>query len=501
MSIEVYKYEEKIADLIRNNTATIAFQLSNEGNFAYASEQAPVADLLKPHSIDRDSMWFPAILVTTNWNRNDDVFSPEEVAKAKETPVNKPINWQHNGDEKKGNEIIGVINSCIPVDDSYTSIPQDVNLAALDKYHLSVGCLIWKQNFPTYGKKIQDGLANNSLFISMESVFPNFGYALTINGRDITLIDRNPDTAWLSQFLRAYKGPGIVNLDGIEYRVGRWLKNITFMGAGIVNQPGNPESIILLDKPVFASQAKFNFQENENKLVKSIINCVSWIGNNNLEGNDIMADNKENKAVACETSAEMEKVKSEFMDKIKAMEEAKVQAEAAQAKAEAELASAKTAIAEVEAKAAKLEASLTQANEAKAKVEAELSVANAQIAESNAKIDNIEKDKIATARMIEAEALGMISNAEEDFKKFRAMDDATFQNIKDFVTKAKASANINSSESIEVDVKAAAEEVSKAKSKVEDAEFANAASAKSSHPDKLAILCEFISQNVVKSKK
>lgn len=502
MSIEVYPHEEKIADLVKNNTASIAFQLSTDGNTAYASEHASVVDLLRPSIIDKDSMWFPAILVTTNWNRNDDVFSPEEVAKAKKTPINKPINWQHNGDEKKGNEIIGVINACIPVDDSYDSIPDEVNLSGLDKYHLSVGCLVWKQNFPSYVKRIEEGLEKNTLFISMESTFPTFGYALTTNGKDISLIDRNPNTAWLSQFLRAYKGPGIVNIEGVEYRVGRWLKNITFMGAGMVNNPGNPESIILLDKPVFASAAKFNFQENENELVKSVINGVSSV-DNNLESNIIMADTKEIKAVANDAEAAMEKVKSEFMDKVKAAEDAKASVEAAKAKVEAELAAAKLAIAESESKAAKLEAALNQANEAKAKVEADLSTASKSLADAQSTIASAEKDKVASARFEEAKSLGLVSDPDSDLKKFRDMDESTFASIKEYASKAVANAKIAPKEAVktEVDVKSATDEVAKAEVDKAEVNVEVLGTSQTKKIDNFAILQDFLNKEVVKTRK
>ena len=47
---------------------------------------------------DTDMQYVQSILVTSNWNKNDDIFEPEEIWKAKETPEHKPTNLNH--DEK-----------------------------------------------------------------------------------------------------------------------------------------------------------------------------------------------------------------------------------------------------------------------------------------------------------------------------------------------------------------------------------------------------------------
>ncbi len=36
-----------------------------------------------------------AILVSTGWNKNDDIFTPEEVWKARSSPLHKPMNDEH----------------------------------------------------------------------------------------------------------------------------------------------------------------------------------------------------------------------------------------------------------------------------------------------------------------------------------------------------------------------------------------------------------------------
>ncbi|MFM7978320.1 MAG: hypothetical protein ACKPKO_03310, partial [Candidatus Fonsibacter sp.] len=53
---------------------------------------------------DKDLYYVQSILVTSSWNKNDDIFDSEEVWTAKDTPSHKPTNLEH--DE---NTIIGHI--------------------------------------------------------------------------------------------------------------------------------------------------------------------------------------------------------------------------------------------------------------------------------------------------------------------------------------------------------------------------------------------------------
>lgn len=209
------------------------------------------------------------ILVSTNWNRNDDVFVPEQVWAAKDTPLFKPANMGHQGKEiDKSNETIGVIYSSTPVDDDYNPISSnDGN----EKFHLLVGMYLWAKYWPTYVNEIKKGIENNTMYISMECTFPDFGYALREpNSDSINLISRTDQTSWLTKYLRAYKGPGKVTIENKDYIIGRWLKKITFTGVGFVIKPGNPESILFKD---FIMSANANLQlVDDSELLKVLIN-------------------------------------------------------------------------------------------------------------------------------------------------------------------------------------------------------------------------------------
>ena len=58
-----------------------------------------------------DLYYLKSILVSTGWNKNDDVFDPKELFAARSTPEDKPFNYMHN--EK---DIIGHITGNVVVD-------------------------------------------------------------------------------------------------------------------------------------------------------------------------------------------------------------------------------------------------------------------------------------------------------------------------------------------------------------------------------------------------
>jgi hypothetical protein len=220
-------------------------------------------------SLDSDIMLVRSILVTTNQNKNDDVFLPAEVWKARYTPIHKPTNLNHLGSEKTENHIIGVIVNSYPVDDNLEYVwGEEGDLP--EKYHLAVDSHIWKKLFPETAKQIKAKIATGELFVSMEVWFKDFGYALVgKNDPNIRrLIERNEFTSFLSASLRRFGGTGEVNIEGVDYKVGRILKDLTFGGVAIVDTPANPESKFLLG-PIEKSEGSFKGVEVEKLLSPS----------------------------------------------------------------------------------------------------------------------------------------------------------------------------------------------------------------------------------------
>ena len=277
----------KITVFDAEREAGIEEQIRSQASLAYVSQLCPAAPAAKSKNAfkplnknllkdikaiagqkDKDVFRTFSILVSTSWNKNDDVFSQEEVWAARETPTYKPANLEH--DEKK---IVGGIIGTWPVDDEYNLIDPNVSLDELPEvYHLLVSSVIYNQwQDPEYKsraeeliKKIEDG----QMFVSMECVFSGFDYAVVAPNDDNHIVARTNDTAFLSRHLRAYGGTG--EFQG--HKVGRLLKNITFSGKGFVEKPANPDSIIFDRETAFdftnASIAKNLFSYNNGVSVK-----------------------------------------------------------------------------------------------------------------------------------------------------------------------------------------------------------------------------------------
>ena len=73
-------------------------------SIVYASEALPCkTNYMRPTHIkslaslaDADLYYVQSILVTSSWNKNDDIFDKAEVWLAKDTPEDKPTNLEHD---------------------------------------------------------------------------------------------------------------------------------------------------------------------------------------------------------------------------------------------------------------------------------------------------------------------------------------------------------------------------------------------------------------------
>jgi hypothetical protein len=199
---------------------------------------------------DQDIYSVYSVLVTTSWNKNDDVFDKDEVWLARETPKYKPTNIEH--DER---QIVGGIIDSWAVDDNFSLLSQkEESLDLPDHYHIVVASVIYKQwQDPAYQKRAQDLIAQieaGQKYVSMECIFHGFDYAVVDPHGKHHVIPRNDESAFLTSHLRSYGGTGSYQ----EHQVGRLLRNITFSGKGFVEKPANPESVI------FDKDATFDFR-------------------------------------------------------------------------------------------------------------------------------------------------------------------------------------------------------------------------------------------------
>lgn len=218
-------------------------------------------------SAQPDLLYMDSILVSTGENLNDDVFTPDEMWKARNTPVLKPVDWEHEtgsevSDEdfaanpKKpvvGNQIIGVMYNTYTVDADGNQISDDKATASdfkiPEKFHIVDQAAIYKGLYPKTAAKIEKGAKENNLFVSMEVWFDAYDYLVGSK-----IVARNEQTAFLDKNLRAKGGSGQFGTVAIK----RVLRNLTFGGKGIVYRPANKESVIksVTSQPVQASASE-----------------------------------------------------------------------------------------------------------------------------------------------------------------------------------------------------------------------------------------------------
>lgn len=288
MQIFQQEYDDGIAEIIRSNAS-----------ISYASALEPCDKVLKSRAFkalasmqDSDLYYTQSILVSSSWNKNDDIFDKDEVWVARHSPEHKPTNLEH--DEGL---IIGHIVSNYPITEDGILIDENTPVENLpNKYHILTGAVIYKSytkpELRERTEKLISEIENGTKYVSMECFFKGFDYGL-INkeNNEFKVLARDNNTAYLTKYLRAYGGLG----EHENYRIGRVLRNITFSGKGYVDKPANPDSIIF-NKDDF----KFVETEKNDDFTKS---GVTIFQSTEQTENNKMSEQAENLSVDCAKAA------------------------------------------------------------------------------------------------------------------------------------------------------------------------------------------------------
>jgi len=386
--IPIFKAEASVdglADMIRaNSSITYASQLKKweltdeirEHVMAAVSKDKALAD-----AHDTDLYYTQSILVSSNWNLNDDVFDRAETWAARHTPAHKPTNLEH--DEKT---LVGHITNSWGMTEDGVLIPDNTMVDDLpDMFHIVNGAVIYTrwadEQLMARTDKLIAEIESGEKFVSMECLFTNFDYAvISPDNSKFHVVARNEDTAYLTKYLRAYGGQGAYE----DYQIGRLLRNITFCGKGYVDKPANPNSILLND----ASKFHFTGASQENPFSEKngvILSC----SHNAAETNSSKEDSnmsEEMKATIAEQKAELKELKDALTEANKQLSEQGVKRLEAkiekQQTAIDELTSEKEALAADKEKHTEaietLTEQLSEANDEKAKLEEKIAVQAAE---------------------------------------------------------------------------------------------------------------------------
>lgn len=190
-----------------------------------------------------------SILVSTIWNANDDYFDPLEVWTARYSAKDKPFNIEHESEV-----IIGHMLESYPITEEGNLIQDDISVDELPKkYHIVSKNVIYKwwreEKKRNQIEQILQQIAKKEWFVSVESLFSGFDYALLDVNNNLKIVCRTKETSFLTKHLRIYGGSGVYQ----DYRIGRVPRNITFSGIGLVRRPANAESVIFSKKYDFDS--------------------------------------------------------------------------------------------------------------------------------------------------------------------------------------------------------------------------------------------------------
>ncbi len=334
-----------------------------------------------------DLYYIKSILVSTGWNKNDDVFDPQQTWAARTTPEDKQFNFMHNE-----NDIIGHITGSYVVDRNGNKISAEEAPAEFDIITEAVLYNSWTNpDNRERMKKIIAEIEEGKWFVSMECLFAGFDYAVVDKSGKSKVLARNEESAFLTKHLRAYGGTG--EYEG--YKIGRSLRDISFSGKGLVSKPANPRSIILDSSKAFSVTVENSSLNTKGECDMSDTNLEKQLAD--LQG-ELVASQEETKTV----KAEIETATKEYAEKVSVLE--------------ASLADKDLALQTSAEKIASLEATLA----AKEKELTEISTAMKDMQKKEK--DRMRKEKLVMAGFEEAEA-------DESLSLYDALSDDAFEAV------------------------------------------------------------------------
>ena len=343
-----------------------------------------------------DLYYINTVLVSTGWNKNDDVFDAEEAWAARDTPVDKQFNYMH--DES---DIIGHITGSTVVDENGTKIETE---DPPEKFDIITSAVLYKSwSDPELRERmsqIVSEIEEGKWAVSMECLFSDFDYSVVSPDGEMKVVARNDESAFLTKHLRVYGGKGVYE----GYKVGRLLRNIAFSGKGLVNKPANPRSIIL--------------QPDEDPFDDNFTNSV------NVEEFN-MADDQKVESSDIEVEAAVASVNDE-LETIKADHEAAVDG--------------------LSATIAERDAKITELEESAAALTSELEETKAILDEPSTQLGEAEATIRTMVRTAQAKDAGIADDKVEDtLAKFDAVDDEAFAAMLDLV-KSQAHVSLESND-------------------------------------------------------
>lgn len=356
-----------------------------------------------------------AILVSTGWNLNDDVFTPEELWKARTTPIHKPMNYNH--DPKI---ILGHIIQSRVLDKSGNVVENIDDDNAPSEFDIEVAGVLYK-GFPELADKVDEIITKanaGEMFVSMEVWFPDFGYGIVAPDGSTKIVERTEGTAFLTKHLQIYGGSGEYQ----GYRVGRVLKDLTFGAQGFVSEPANPDSVIKVAASKAAASSGFG-KIDLNELLEGGVEDVD--------------------------KAQLEELQEQLAEALASLDSKDTEVVELQKKVdgfESRIVDLNSKIEELNTTVAETSSKVDVADEDKAELQKSLDEMIVRAEKSEAELNEIRKNEMARDRLSKLSEVKVIADEEAAIVELRDMTEDTFAVVLKYAGEAKSDQVVDESE-------------------------------------------------------
>ena len=409
MTIKIYQREisDGIGDLVKGSSSVAycseATLHKGDLNVAKSIIDDPevLSKVLAENKDQIDLYYLESILVSTGWNKNDDVFLSEATWAARNTPEDKQFNYSH--DE---NDIIGHITGSYVLTKDGKAVADDDSLRP-DEFDIITQAVLYNSWMGDDNRermeKIISEIEEGKWYVSMECLFAGFDYALIDESGNAKILARDEQSSFLTKHLRSYGGTG--EYEG--YKIGRALSNISFSGKGLVAKPANSRSIILNSKT--SASVNFNFKQSDSQFL---------IGDTNMSDQVLLEKQlAEIQTQLTEAKSENEAIRAKIEEAKDKEFATKVEAyEATEEKSKATIDELNELIKSTQARVAELEDTLATS-------QTELEKAQKEVAGMQLK-EKMDKRKAA---LIEAGVSQ--EDVEDSLASFDALEDKAFESI------------------------------------------------------------------------
>ena len=416
MKLPIYKAEidDGLRDVLSDNSIACYATIQTSESTLPISELEDLAKLeleklgiaVAENKDQFDLFYLNTILVSTGWNKNDDVFDPTELWEARNTSEDKPFNFMH--DES---DIIGHITANQVVDFTGRVVPEDVEVIP-EKFEILTSAVIYKEwSDPEKRSRIQKLIteieAGEKWAVSMECLFPSFDYAMQGSDGSTKVVKRDETSAFLTKHLRAYGGTGKYD----DFKIGRLLRKLSFSGKGLVSNPANSRSVIINQKNL-----DFKFSEAQTYSISS------------LKEQDTMTPTEKQFDELQKELAEAKSANKELEAKVlaeqKAEYESKIQTLADQ------VTDSQQALTDSEAKAAEAAASIQDLQNSISDLEATLASKDEEMKKKMEELKDMKKKEAMMKRKAEIAEIGYEGEEAEAFMaEFADVEDDTFNKV------------------------------------------------------------------------